>query len=147
MFNRMNFKDFEALWQGNKSIVEEVRFIPRLAEGVFEIERVEVLGTFSGDVVVHGSYHCGTGAVTFTFCVEGLGAIVRYCVGGNMHGNAGRYHRHEMRGPDDIRQNLPYAVARPDLIGLTAKQVWEVVCQESNISHTDTFFDPEPLCE
>jgi hypothetical protein len=148
MFNLMNRNDFEELWKAHKSIVDEVQFVAsKHCDGVYEFERLQVLTPFPSDVLVHGSYSCWTGAVSFTFWIEGLGPIIRYCMGGPAHSDAGRYHRHLMRNPEDIRQNLPYAEPRPDMSGWSAKQIWDQVCLEGNITHTETFYEPEYLCK
>lgn len=145
--NRMNQNEFAAVWATDKSIVEEIRFRrSKQATEVYEFDRVEVLANFPGQIWVHGSYNCRIGCVAYTFWIEGVGSVVRYCMGGPEHGNAGRFHYHEMRRPSDPRQNLPYVEARPEMEGLTSLEIWKQVCVESHITHTDKFFEPEFLC-
>lgn len=140
--------DFEAFWRADKSIVEEIRFTPsKQCEGVFEFERVQLLVPVPSDYLVHGSYSCLTGAVTYHFWIEGLGPVVRYCMGGPEHGGAGRFHRHCMRNLQDIRRNLPYAESRAEMTGWSARQIWEQICSEGNITHSERFYEPEYLCE
>jgi hypothetical protein len=148
MFFLMVRGEFEEFWRSEKSIVDEIRFVAsKQCEEVYEFDHVEVLAPFPSIVLVHGSYSCRTEAVVYTFWIEGLGPIVRYCMGGPDHRGAGRFHYHCMRNAADIRQNLPFAESRPDMDGLTAKQIWEQICIEGKITHTDLFFEPEHLCK
>lgn len=143
----MNWHEFQALWCAEKSIVEEVRFIKSgQFSNVYEFDKVPVLAAFPSEVWASGTYECKIQAVRYTFHVEGIGPILRYCMGGTTHGNAGRFHYHEMRSPEEAKRNLPHAVPRLDMRGMSAKQVWHQICREGKITHSDTFYEPERLC-
>ena len=45
-----------------------------------------------------------------------------------------------------VRRQLPKAIGRDDLQGLTAKEAWNKLCVEGNIAHTGEFFEPEVQC-
>lgn len=147
MFNLMNRREFEDLWELEKSIVEEVRFSQsRQYPDVYAFDRVEVLTNFSGQIFASGTYECKTRSFVYQFRIEGVGPIVRYCIGGTKHGSGGRYHQHGLRRPECCRNNLPIVSPRDDLRGLTARAVWHEVLKEGNITHADTFYEPEALC-
>ena len=64
------------------------------------------------------------------------------CVNGTIHPNAGRTHKHDLRKDSDPRNNLPTAIERPDLAGKSIKEVWDILLQQANITHTGTFNEP-----
>ena len=103
---------------------------------------VAVLNSLGWEVSLNGTYKPDIPAVSFNFSVHGIGPICRVDVNGTIHGSAGRTHKHDLRREEDARRNLPTAVARPDLEGKTAREVWEDLCQRANIQHTGRFIDP-----
>jgi hypothetical protein len=144
----MRKADFEELWQTEKSITDDIvfRLNPCISKR-YQFDDIDVIGHESHDVLVNGVYLCGSREVIFNFVViESGGAICRYCLGGGDHGGGGRYHQHVIGTDDCVRRQLPHVVPRPDLKGLTAKQVWERVWAEARITHTGKFFEPEVLC-
>lgn len=146
MLFRMNRNEFLDLWKQQKSIVDEVRFErSRTYANVYEFEDVRVLADFPGEILVAGTYERLIGAVRYTFWIKGLGPIIRYCIGGTEHAGT-RFHQHELRTLDCSRRNLPFTIPRDDMRGWTAKQVWYQVLKEGNITHTETFYEPEALC-
>jgi hypothetical protein len=116
-------------------------------EGSFGFQGIEVLGV-SHDMPLYigGHYSCRTGAIVYNLTVKGSGAICRYCLGGTNHSPFGRYHKHSVNGAGDVAKGLPYVERRDDLKGLTAREVWCVLCKEARIFHIGDFFDPEVNC-
>lgn len=145
----MNRQEFEELWaETDKCVTEDITY-SRAPGGHHELycfDYVPVICQSGVELSVSGSYSCRTGACTFTFTINGLGPISRYCLGGPIHGEVGRYHQHLLRNERHVRQNLPYAEARPSMEGMTAKQVWAQICFDTDIAHTGNFFEPEVLC-
>lgn len=138
---------FEEIWGTEKSIVEVIRFRLNLCISKrYEFDAVEILGHPQYDLKVNGVYHCGTGEITFNFMVVDVGTVCRYDLGGAEHGEAGRFHQHLVKKPDCVRRQLPNAVPRNDLMGLTCLQAWKKVCDDASIYHHETFFEPELLC-
>ncbi len=105
-------------------------------------EGISVLNALNWEVLLNGTYKPDVPAITFNFSIRGIGPVCRVDVNGTIHGNAGRTHKHDLRREDDPRRNLPSALARPDLVGLTPRQVWEDLCQRAQIQHTGVFIDP-----
>lgn len=70
------------------------------------------------------------------------GPVCRLDVDGQRHRDAGRSHKHALQTPECPRRNLPDATARPELSGLTMKQVFDQFCSEANIVHAGTFHEP-----
>jgi len=83
------------------------------------------------------------GGISYNFSIRGVGPICRVDVNGSIHKNCGRTHKHSLQREIDPRRNLPDAIARPELSGLTARQVWQVICEEAGIKHLGEFMDPE----
>ena len=141
--------EFEALWaERDKCVMEDItwRRPPGVRKDLFCFDYVPVVCQSGIELGVNGSYSCPTGASTFNFTVNGLGPISRYCVGGTEHKEASRYHQHILIHEKHVRQNLPYAEARPNMEGMTPKQAWDYICQEADITHTGQFFEPEVDC-
>lgn len=95
------------------------------------------------DIILNGTFKPDIPSVTFNFVLKGVGPICRVDVNGTIHGNAGRTHKHDLRRESDPRQSLPTAFARPDLEGKTAREVWEILCEQAHIIHQGHFHDPE----
>lgn len=106
-------------------------------------EEVKVDNALNYDVVLNGTYKPGIPSITFNFVLRGTGPICRVCVNGTIHPPVGRTHKHDLRKDSDPRNNLPAALARPDLENLpTVKEVWDILLQQANIKHTGTFHEP-----
>ena len=106
-------------------------------------DQVPVVNSLDWDVVLNGTYKPGIPSVTFNFVLRGVGPICRVCVNGQIHGAAGRTHKHDLTEPEDPRANLPAAVARPDLVGKDPKEVWDILCRQANITHSGEFKNPQ----
>ncbi|HZL29302.1 MAG TPA: hypothetical protein VFC39_22450 [Acidobacteriaceae bacterium] len=141
--------EFEDFWrEPNKCVTDDIIF--RLSVGygaVYSFDDIPVICQSDMELAVHGSYSCLTRAMSYNFTIKGVGPITRYCAGGPEHHDSGRYHHHLLRHESDPRQNLPYAEARPTLEGMSALEIWKLICIEGNISHTGTFYEPEVMCQ
>lgn len=99
----------------------------------------------SGGVELRMSVHANpvTGAKTVNVHVPGVGPICRLDVDGTVHGAAGRSHKHSLQGERCPDRNLPDGVvSRPDLSGLSVKEVFEKFCEMANITHEGNFVEP-----
>jgi hypothetical protein len=146
---RMDSNQYESFWaMPDKCINEEIVFDPHpTIQGVFAFEHVEVITPGYEGVLLNGWYHCKIGAITYNFTLNGVGAISRYCAGNQVHGDGGRYHQHYIGSKSCVRRQLPRVYRRDDLRGLTAKQVWDQLCADAKITHTQIFFEPEHRCK
>lgn len=143
----MNRHEFEALRDvADKRIAADIVFQQRKETSPnLTFDEVVVENRLGFDVVLNGTYKPALPAVTFNFVLRGVGPICRVCVNGTIHRGAGRTHKHDLRHDDDTKghKNLPEAVARPDLEGRSAREVWETLCRQANIVHSGAFVDPE----
>jgi hypothetical protein len=149
LFARMQRGEFEAIWAlPGKCVNEDIVFTAAKGlRGTYCFDDIEVLVDHPSKLLVHGTFNCRTGALIFNFTLDGVGPVCRYCLGGTAHGDAGRWHQHLLRQESHPRQNLPFAIPRLTLRGLSAIKTWEQICQESNITHTADFFEPEVQCK
>jgi hypothetical protein len=139
--------EFDAIWSAEKSIVDDVIFTSVKGNAhVYIAENIEVLGTGFDGLFVNLSFDCAYEGLVCNFTLRGIGAIHRYCMGATIHGDAGRFHEHQIQHGDCVRQQLPHVVTRDDLRNITNEERWRKICQEANISFTGTFFAPEVQC-
>ncbi len=127
----------------DKVIVSDIEFIA--SEGSHPnlvFDQVPVENSLGWDVVLNGTFKPEIPAIVFNFVLRGIGPICRVCVNGQIHGNAGRTHKHSLQVPEDTRLNLPQAVARPDLEGKNPAEVWDILCRQAKIEHRGEFRDP-----
>jgi hypothetical protein len=143
LMNRQQFEQLRNL-TGKRITVdiefqEDAKTIPNLVFGGVKVENTGGL-----EIVLNGTYRPQIGSVTYNFVQVGIGPVCRIDVNGTIHGSAGRTHKHEMRQESDCssRKNLPYAFARPELIDMTPRGVWELLCEEARIAHMGNFIDP-----
>jgi hypothetical protein len=141
----MNRNEFEALRNlPGKQISADIRFeLKQATSPNLTFEDVVVNNSLNYEVVLNGTFKPDIPSVTFNFVVRGIGPICRVCVNGTLHPGAGRTHKHDLRRDGDPRTNLPTAVARPDLVGKTSKEVWDTLLLQASIVHTGTFYEPE----
>jgi hypothetical protein len=138
-------EEFVALRRSAKEVAEDIRYASdrNCHQDVVTFGPVPVENPLGIHVLLRGSYNRRLKSVSFNFTVEGEpGSICRVDVSGAIHKDAGRTHKHEMRSEADQRNDLPYAVPRPDLEGMTLRQVWDTLCQQAKIDHSGTFVDP-----
>ena len=142
----MGRDEFDQLWKAQKSIVDDIEFV-RDDDSLhnFVFSEVIVHGTEAA-FVLNGHYDCLTGYFSVNFIIPGVGPVHRYDLGGDRHHSAGRYHEHRIETLHCARRNLPFALERSDLEGLTPSEAWQKICAEASIVHTGSFFPPEVLC-
>jgi hypothetical protein len=142
----MNRTEFEALrdLQG-KRITHDIRFGRRAAlQPALEVDKVEIANAAGTDLRMNMHYNPETGSKTINVYIPGTGPICRLDVDGTKHGDAGRTHKHSLQADRCPDRNLPEGVvARPDLSGLTMKQVFDEFCRMASIDFEGTFFPPE----
>lgn len=128
-----------------KTITADITFIDRCKTGI-EVEFRKVVINIPGhpDIVAYldGSHHKGIGKTKYNISVQDLGPVCRIDVNGQNHGDVGRTHKHALTAPTDPDDNLPMAVARPDLNGLTPREIFDRLCQQANITMQGIFNDP-----
>jgi hypothetical protein len=140
--NRQEFEQVRDL-AGKQITADIVWASPRDAKPNLTFDSVPLENALEWDIVVNGTYKPDIPAVTFNFVLRGAGPICRVDVNGAIHGDAGRTHKHDLQKETDPRNNLPIAIARNDLAGKTAAEVWKDICQRANILHTGIFHQPE----
>lgn len=140
----MNRQEFEHLrdLDGKVITADIVWAAPKDAKPNVVFDHVRVENTAGWDVILNGTFKPGIPSVTYNFVLQGVGPICRIDVNGMLHGDAGRTHKHDLRRDSDPKNNLPKAVARKDLEGKTAKDVWEDLCKFAKITHTGKFNEP-----
>lgn len=138
----MNKTEFDALRNlTDKEISDDILF--KWENGTtLSFKGVKVRNSMNVDVILNGTFKPDLPSVIYNFSVQGLGPICRVCVNNTMH-NGSRTHKHELKTERCPRKNLPYSMPRPDLETLSAREIWEVLCKQANISHTGQFIDPE----
>lgn len=128
-----------------KTISSDITFLDKCKTGI-QVEFRKVLISIPGhpETVAHldGSYHRGIEKTKFNISVQDLGPVCRIDVNGQNHKNAGRTHKHTLTAPTDPDDNLPAAVARPDLNGLTPREIFNRLCEQANITMQGIFNDP-----
>ncbi len=140
--NRMEFEQLRDL--ADKSITAEIAFrTSKDTSPNLTFNEVIVKNSQGWEVVLNGTYKPDIPSVTFNFVVRGVGPICRLDVNGTVHKEAGRTHKHDLLMDEDSRKNLPTAVARKELEGKTAREIWEILCKQANITHIGAFIDPE----
>ena len=141
----MNRSEFEALRSlPDKQITADIRFeLKQATSPNLTFEDVPVENALQYEVILNGTFKPDLPSVTFNFVLRGVGPICRVCVNGALHSGAGRTHKHDLRRESDPRNNLPEAVARPDLADLSVREVWEILLKQANIVHTGAFHLPD----
>jgi hypothetical protein len=139
--NRLEFEQLRDL--PGKIITEDIEFhLTQDTAPNFTFESVVVQNELNWNIVLNGTYKPKIPSVTFNFVLKGVGPICRFCVNGTFHPGSGRTHKHALGMDDDPRLNLPTA-APIQFGGLSVSQIWQRVCQMSNITHNGVFTEPE----
>lgn len=127
----------------DKRVREDIRFVESNDSRPNRVfSDIQIENSLGLDVRVNGTYKPDIPALSLNVTVRGVGPICRVEVNGTIHGPAGRTHKHDLRVERCPRKNLPHAVARPDLVELSPREVWEVLCREARIAHVGHFVDP-----
>jgi hypothetical protein len=135
-------QEFTSLRDCAKTITDDIFFKASEIRDILELNELVVENEFGLELVLTGSYTPAIPTVTFNFSI-GREPICRVEVNGNVHRDAGRTHKHELRNENCSRQNLPTAFARPELENKSTKEIWKKLCEMANITHTGDFFAPE----
>jgi hypothetical protein len=142
----MNRHEFETLRDlPDKEILSDIAFTPsKDTSTTLVFEQVKVSNSLGYDLVLNGSYIPDIPQVKFNFVVRGVGPICRIEVNGKVHRRVGRTHKHYLMTADCPRLNLPEADTRLDLDlqNQTTKEIWEIICQQANITHRGEFKQP-----
>lgn len=137
----MNRAEFDALRQlAGKTIAVPITLsASRNHEKSMVALDIPVENSMGVELILDVTFKPEVPALTFNFSVKGVGPICRVDINGTIHGNAGRTHKHELQNETDPRNNLPFALARAELMAMPANNAWTWVCQQANINHTSTF--------
>ncbi len=139
----MNRTEFERLRDlPDKEINQDVIFQYKNPT-TMRFTEVQIINSLGIDLVVNGSFLPDIPAVKYNICIRGMGPICRVEVNSTKHRDVGRTHKHSLQKESCSRKNLPHADARPDLEDKSAREVWEILCQQAKINHTGSFIDPE----
>lgn len=139
----MTREEFELLRTHPKRIEADIKFdFSKDARPALIFDKVPILNDLGYDLVMNGRFLAATNTLVFNVVLRHDGAICRVCVEGQIHDDAGRTHKHELRSKEDTRRNLPTAIARPDLNFKRPKDVWDDLCERARIEHTGKFIDP-----
>lgn len=144
----MNRSEFEQLRKlPNKVINSDIVYIEDSSEfPLFRFQGVQIENSLGLKLLLNGTYRPTINSIVFNFSVNGIGAICRLCVNGAIHKDVGRTHKHDLREEDDPRINLPTAIRREDLTGLTLEEVWTILCKQANITHNGSLKYPRIEC-
>lgn len=129
--------------KAQKVIKEDIVFrqVPRTGPNyTFTRVPIEVQGSPTR-LFLNGSYRPATRSITFNVSADGE-PICRLDVRGAVHKDQCRTHKHETLGPECARNNLPHALARPDLEDKGPVEVFQELCKAANIDLQGKFMDP-----
>lgn len=141
----MNRQEFEWLRDLPSKRIDEDILYAQKAKGIRVYEfRVQIVVDNRPEIVLSldGTYNWTTDNTKFNVTLKGVGPICRVDVNGRNHRDQGRTHKHSLHTENCPRNNLPIAVARPDLENLTSRQVFEDFCERANITFNGVFHDP-----
>ena len=142
----MNLTEFEALRDvPDKVIKGDIRFTKRQATApVMVAEGIPIENGHGTDLRLNITYNPEVGSKTFNVHVPGLGPICRLDIDGTNHRDAGRSHKHALRGERCPDRNLPdNVVARSDMSGRSVKEAFDEFCKLGQITLKGTFFAPD----
>jgi hypothetical protein len=143
----MNRTEFERLRDlPGKTITVDIEFSEkRESSPNLTFEQVPIKNALGLDIILNGTFKPHIPSVTFNFHQKGVGPICRLDVNGTAHGLAGRTHKHDLQDESDQKpsKNLPYAIPRTDLANYSVRQLWDMLCQDANITHDGVFKSPD----
>ena len=144
--NRHEFKRLRDL--EGKTIEADIRFEKDSSiAAVLTFRNVRISNDLGYALFLNGRYNARFKAIIYNVRVEDLGPICRVCVNGEAHGNVGRTHKHSLKTEEcakfgNIGKDV---VPRPDLMGMSAREVFNDFCTRALIVHTGMFYDPEGI--
>jgi hypothetical protein len=140
--DRVEFEELRDL--PDKTITADIEFLPNKSVSTTLSFEVPVSNTTGYDLILNCSFVPDIPKLKLNFSIKGIGPICRIEVNGQVHRDAGRTHKHDLHNESCPRQNLPNAVARPDLdLSLSSpKDIWDLLCVEANITHIGDFKEP-----
>jgi hypothetical protein len=142
----MNRPEFDAIRDvPDKKIVGDIRFSrPGALAPAVAAQNIPIQNSQGIDLRLNITYNAEVGSKTFNVHVPGTGPICRLDVDGTNHGDAGRSHKHALKGERCPDRNLPDDVTgRPDLAGKGVREVFEEFCQMAQITHEGVFAAPD----
>lgn len=142
----MNKLEFEELVRCQKVINSDIRYIVDVNNSTSLVCKDIVIENPAGyQLKMDACFKPEIGTVKFNFSIKGVGPICRLCVNGTIHGDVGRNHKHELKDERDVSMNLPFAIRRDDLVDRSVKEIFDILCENANITFNGTFHSPEEL--
>ena len=129
-----------------KRIEVDIRFEQDTSiAAVLTFKNIRIWNDLGYAVFLNGTYKPRLKAIIYNVRIEDIGPICRICVNGQEHGNAGRTHKHSLKTEECAKTgNIGKdVVARLDLEGKSAYEVFQDFCTRANIAHVGTFYAPE----
>jgi hypothetical protein len=129
--------EFEALLKSpGKSISGPIELLPALSQPGKLVAQGTINNNDGDEAVIHVRFDTRTLSKTINVVVNGVGPICRLDVDGARHRTEGRHHKHDLRTERCPERNLPEAVARPELSGLSIEKVFDAFCRDAGIQNT-----------
>ena len=142
----MNRRDFEALRDlPGKTIVGDIRLTQKQAtQPLITADHISIQNDQGVLILMNINYNPETGTKGINVTLAGEGPICRLDVDGSNHGNSGRSHKHSVQDENSVRRSLREGVvARPDLSGMSLRQVFNDFCLAAIIAHNGMFYAPD----
>src|SRR5579875_2244362 len=132
----MTRAEFEKLLASpDKKIVQAVQMGRDPSQADRFSAKAVITNNLGDEAIAHLTYNKRTKSKTINIVMPDIGPICRLDVDGARHKDRGRSHKHDLQTEDCPKKNLPLAVARPNLSGLTMIEVFERFCAEVGIEH------------
>jgi len=138
--NRLTFEKLRDL--PDKEIRDDILFKKENTNTLI-FDNIRVYNSMGIDLLINGTYKPNIPSIKFNFYVRGTGHICRVEVNSTIHKENGRTHKHSLQKESCPRRNLPYTEPRYDLKDKSVKQVWEIICSQSEINHNGVFVEPD----
>ena len=126
----------------DKEILDDIIFKKENTK-TLSFDNIKVHNAMGVDLILNGKYKPHIPSIRFNFYIRGIGPICRVEVNSSIHRESGRTHKHSLQKENFPRLNLPFARPRGDLKEKPIRQIWEIICQQSNIKHQGIFVDPD----
>jgi hypothetical protein len=115
--------DFLSLRQSPKIIRGDIAFYPSGTRKILTLNELLVENAQGVELRLTGSYIPFLPSVTYNF-IAGNCSICRLEINGNIHGDVGRNHKHEIKTDTCCSQKLPFPYRMDSLASKTAKEIW-----------------------